>query len=190
MEKVLVISSNEKAASMIIHLVKETAHCNISIVESGIEARRIIGDDYDYDLVIINSPLKDEFGNEIAQFVTERTMASCLMLVKSELADSVGEKEEEIGVIVLSKPLNKAIFYQAIKYISASRNRILGLQSQNVKLQKKIDEIRVINRAKFALMQYLKFTEQQAHRYLEKQAMDMRKTKREIAVEIIKTYET
>ena len=70
------------------------------------------------------------------------------------------------------------------------RKRILGLRDQNIKLQKKIDEIRIVNRAKFALMQYLQFTEQQAHRYLEKQAMDMRKTKKEIALEIIKIYET
>ena len=77
-----------------------------------------------------------------------------------------------------------------MKMINAMRKRILGLRDQNIKLQKKIDEIRIVNRAKFALMQYLQFTEQQAHRYLEKQAMDMRKTKKEIALEIIKIYET
>ena len=76
MEKVLVISSNEKATSMIIQLVKETAHCNISIVESGIEARRAVGCNCEYDLVIINSPLKDEFGNELAEFITDKTMAN------------------------------------------------------------------------------------------------------------------
>ena len=38
-------------------------------------------------------------------------------------------------------------------------------------------------------MQYLKFTEQQAHRYLEKQAMDLRVTKNEVALKVIKMYE-
>lgn len=190
MDNVLVISSNEKASAMIIQLVKEAARCNVAIVQTGVEARRIIGGNSNYDLAIINAPLSDEFGNELAEFISESSMASCAMIVKAEIADSVGERLEDYGVIVLSKPLNKTIFYQAMKMINATRKRILGLQDQNIKLQKKIDEIRIINRAKFALMQYLKFTEQQAHRYLEKQAMDMRKTKREIAMEIIKIYET
>ena len=56
------------------------------------------------------------------------------------------------------------------------------------KLKKKLDEIRVINRAKLALMTYLGFTEQQAHRYIEKEAMDMRCTKLEISEKVIRMY--
>ena len=53
----------------------------------------------------------------------------------------------------------------------------------------RIEEIRVINRAKSALMKYLKFTEPQAHRYIEKQAMNNRQTRREVAEHIIEQYE-
>ena len=73
--------------------------------------------------------------------------------------------------------------------MSAARNRIVGLQSENVRLQSKIEEIRLVDRAKCALIQYLNMTEPQAHRYIEKQAMDMRTTRREIAQNILKTYE-
>ena len=51
-----------------------------------------------------------------------------------------------------------------------------------------IEEIRLVDRAKCALIQYLSFTEQQAHRHIEKQAMDMHITK-EVALGILKTYE-
>ena len=190
LDKVLIISSNDNATNMIASLVKEAAHCSVSLVHTGVEARRIIGGNSDYDLVIINAPISDEFGNDLAEFVSDSSMASCIMIVKSDIADSVGEKLEDYGVAVLAKPLNKTVFFQSMKMINAMRKRILGLRDQNIKLQKKIDEIRIVNRAKFALMQYLQFTEQQAHRYLEKQAMDMRKTKKEIALEIIKIYET
>ena len=50
--------------------------------------------------------------------------------------------------------------------------------------------MRLVDRAKCTLVQYLGFTEAQAHRYLEKQAMDMRMTRREVAEEILRTYET
>ena len=49
--------------------------------------------------------------------------------------------------------------------------------------------MKLINRAKFMLMQYLGFDENQAHKYLEKQAMDKRITRLEVAIEIIKIYE-
>ena len=51
------------------------------------------------------------------------------------------------------------------------------------------DEQQLIIRAKCTLIQYLKLTEPQAHKYIEKQSMDLRKTKLEIAQRILKTYE-
>ena len=66
----------------------------------------------------------------------------------------------------------------------------LGLQNENFKLQTKIEEIRLVNRAKCCLIQYLKFSEPQAHRYIEKQAMDTRQTRKEVAQRILSTYET
>jgi AmiR/NasT family two-component response regulator len=52
------------------------------------------------------------------------------------------------------------------------------------------EEMEIINRAKTTLMEYLGFTEPQAHRYIEKHAMDMRVTKIEIAKNILKIYES
>ena len=49
-------------------------------------------------------------------------------------------------------------------------------------------EIRLVNRAKGLLMDNLKFTEQEAHRYIEKAAMDNCRKKSEIAQNIINTY--
>jgi response regulator NasT len=66
---------------------------------------------------------------------------------------------------------------------------MLMLQNQNEKLQKKIEEMRMVDRAKCALIQYLRMTEQQAHRHIEKQAMDTRQTKMQVARDIVNTYE-
>ncbi len=52
------------------------------------------------------------------------------------------------------------------------------------------DDEELIKRAKSVLMEYLGFTEPQAHRYIEKHAMDMRVTKIEIARNILKIYES
>ena len=70
-----------------------------------------------------------------------------------------------------------------------SRRRMLGLRDENVQLQKKIEEIRLVDRAKCVLIQVLSMTEPQAHRYLEKEAMDRRVTRREVAEQVLRTYE-
>ena len=53
-----------------------------------------------------------------------------------------------------------------------------------------MNEIRLVNRAKWLLISEVKMTEPDAHRYIEKQAMDLCVSKREIAEQIIKTYGT
>ena len=51
-----------------------------------------------------------------------------------------------------------------------------------------MEDIRVVNKAKWFLIEQLKMTEQEAHRYIEKQAMDRCVTKRVIAENILSTY--
>jgi response regulator NasT len=51
-----------------------------------------------------------------------------------------------------------------------------------------MEEIRLVNRAKWLLIENLKMTESDAHHYIEKQAMDRCCSKKEIALGIIKTY--
>ena len=58
-----------------------------------------------------------------------------------------------------------------------------------VTVEEKIEEIRLTNRAKWHLIECLSMTETEAHRYIEKQAMDLRLSKREVAENIIKTYQ-
>ena len=73
--------------------------------------------------------------------------------------------------------------------LQATRARMMNVMKEYSKLQTKIEEARLVNRAKCILIQYLKLTEPQAHRYIEKQAMDQRLSKTEVAQNILKTYE-
>ncbi|MCD7741104.1 MAG: ANTAR domain-containing protein [Ruminococcus sp.] len=189
MDRVLIVSSGDKATGAIVNLIKDSyPNCAQSVVNTGNEARRVIADTL-YDLVIINCPLSDEFGNELAEYITSSTSASCVMIVRSENSDAIGDRMADFGVMVLAKPINRQAMYGLLRIAKATHKRMMGVAQENVKLHKRLEEMRVINRAKFALMQYLGFTETQAHRYLEKQAMDMRCTKLEVALNVIKTYE-
>lgn len=59
-----------------------------------------------------------------------------------------------------------------IKIALAVQAKVQRISSQTVKLKEKMEEIRIVNRAKMLLMQNQKMTEQEAHRFIEKEAMD------------------
>ena len=56
------------------------------------------------------------------------------------------------------------------------------------RMRKKTNEMSITTKAKCLLIQKRKMTEEQAHHYLEKKAMDEGLTKREVAVGIINMY--
>ena len=62
--------------------------------------------------------------------------------------------------------------------------------AENSRLKETIGDLKLIDRAKCALIQYLNMTEADAHRFIEKSAMNRRVSRREIALEILKTYES
>lgn len=188
MDNVLIVSSSDKGKDYLSELLKAHEFSKITTVRSSSEARRVLNEK-SFDLVVINAPLLDESGEELALMVTDTSMAGVMLIVKSEMADDVSAKVEDYGVFVLPKPISRQLLFQSLKLISASQRRILGLKNENVKLQHKIEEIRLVDRAKCTLIQYLNLTEPQAHRYIEKQAMDRRITKREVAEGILNAYE-
>ena len=65
----------------------------------------------------------------------------------------------------------------------------MRLEDENKKLQQKISEVRIVDRAKCILIQHLEMTERQAHHYIEKQSMDLRQSRIVTAQNILKTYD-
>lgn len=190
LESVLIISANEQSIISFSQLLKAYGYQIIDSTKSGADSRRHISDRGEYDLVIINAPLTDEYGDLLANDIAQNTNSGVVLTVKSEVEFEIESRTSEYGVFVLAKPLSKQLFYKAIKLLEASRNRINGVKKENIKLQKKIDDIRIINRAKCILMEYLSMSEPQAHKYLERQAMDLRLTKVEVAKRLLTTYES
>lgn len=187
MERALIVSGSEKGIEAVSSILRNSGYSQITAIKSGSEARRLINIT-DYELIVINTPIADEFGHELSIMMSEASTAGIMLICKSDIADDVSDKVGEFGICVIPKPLNKAMFHQSLKLVEATRSRMLGLKKENVRLLTKIDELRLINRAKCALMEYLKLTEPQAHRYIEKQAMDTRQTRKEVAISILSTY--
>ena len=74
--------------------------------------------------------------------------------------------------MTLPKPVNRQVVYQSVKLLFATRQRLRALEEKATSLQSKMEEIRLVNRAKLLLMEHLKMSEAEAHRHIEKAAMD------------------
>lgn len=185
MENVIVISSSSSAAETISAFLKENFHCQVTIAESAHNAREIISGCRSFELVLINSPLADEAGIELAEYASEITAASCVVLVKSENYEKISPRADRGDIILIAKPFSKQVLHQVIKAVNTAMRRSYALYEENVRLERRIDEIRLIDKAKFSLMQYRHMTEEEAHSYLEQYAMKNRKKKTVAASEII-----
>ena len=95
----------------------------------------------------------------------------------------------EQGVLLISKPFSSTLFLQAVHMAAASNHRLMRLRQENARMQEKIAQIRLVSHAKCCLVEREQMTEAEAHRYIEKQAMDTRRDRAEIAQEILDSYE-
>lgn len=188
MDNVLIVSNTNTTMGIISDLLQSETFNRIVTTQNGAEARRYITE-LDFDLIIIDTPLPDEKGDDLSLTASEKTTAGIILIVDADNLPETNASVEDAGVFALPKPISPEFFYQAVKLLSASRKRVMHLEDENNKLQKKIEEIRIVDRAKLVLVQVLNMTEPQAHRYIEKQAMDMRQPRTTVAENILKTYE-
>ena len=68
---VLIVSGTQKGAAYITELLSPREFAPMTTALSGGDARRLLLR-RSYDLVVINTPLPDEFGHELAEYITEK----------------------------------------------------------------------------------------------------------------------
>jgi response regulator NasT len=188
MDSALIISCTDKGTAYFTEQLNAASVKQIAALQSCGEARRLLLE-RDFDLVIVNAPLRDETGESFARNIASKGMAQVILVVKSEHFDAVSAICEDDGVLVVARPINKTVFWSALAFAKSASNRMKRMQVENERLKQKIEDIRIVDRAKCLLISCMNISEQEAHRAIEKQAMDMRSTKRVIAEEILKTYE-
>ena len=184
---VLVVSASAAFDRTVSDLLPRNDFWPVNMVTSCGEARRALLDK-EYDIVLINAPLPDDFGMRLAIDVCSTSHAGVLLCVKNALYNDVYSKITPHGVLTLSKPTSLPMITHSLRVLCALRERLRKLEAKQQSVEERMEEIRLVNRAKWLLIQCLNMTEAQSHRYIEKQSMDTRVSKREVAQDIIKTY--
>ena len=185
---VLTVSAQPKFNDSLKALVTERPYYDMDFEESVSSAKRRLLD-RSYDIVIVNAPLPDDDGVRLAIDCSAGSSCAVLLLLRSEYYTNIFEQVVRYGVYTLPKPSPKQLFLQAFDWLESTRERLMRLEKKSVSLEDKMQEIRLVNRAKWQLISSEGLSEEEAHRFIEKRAMDRCVSKKAIAEEIISRAE-
>ncbi len=185
---VLLVSGSERFNSSLLGALPERKYYPVKIVGGvGAAKRELL--DRSYDIVIINTPLPDDFGTRLAIDLSSEIGLGVMLFVKSENFSDVLAQVSDYGILTVAKPASGQIVIQSLLLLCATRERLRRMEKKTASIEEKMEEIRIVNRAKWALIDEYKMNESEAHKFIERQAMNRCISKRAVAEQIIEDYE-
>ena len=163
--RVLVASASDKMASVVKDVLPGPQYRDISYVSTMGDAKRMLVSQT-YDILIINTPLKDDFGIQAAVDIAEQHETGILLLVKAEMYEQVSSQVEDYGIVTLARPTTRQSLYTSVKMLSAVQMKIRKLEKEMRRMKERMQEQQTIDRAKWLLVDQRKMSEPDAHRYI------------------------
>lgn len=187
MKNVLLVSGSEKSIQAIASLVRSITEASVESAITAAEGSQLM-ESGRFDAMIVNTPLNDGQGIDLCVYVCEKLMYPVLLMTNDVTYKRVSEDIRNKGIIIIARPVEKksySVLCESLFTLCVLMNR---MRDKNRRLQSALEETKLVARAKSMLIKDMNMTEDQAHRFIEKHAMDLRTTRRNIAQNIIKTY--
>ena len=181
---ILTVSGKKELLPLVRRSLQNECILSAEYANDAASARRWILERY-YTIVVINSPLPDESGVEFAIDTASQCNASILLIVPAGIYAETVERAADHGIMVIEKPIPVHRINYMMRYLSARQSRLKKLELSVQAAEEKVQEIRLVDKAKFYLVEHRHMTEDEAHRYIGKQAMDHGTSRKRIAQEIL-----
>lgn len=182
---VLIAAASEKTANQI-RSVLPSSYGTVSIQTSMARVKQTLSMDR-YDLLLVHTPLPDEFGLQSVLDLAERFPSmGILLMVSKDTYEQTVYRTGDAGIMVLARPFSVQSFISSVQILQSLLKRIRKLTEENEKLRKKLEDERYISRAKALLIERQGITEGEAHKYIEQEAMNHSITRREVALHVIR----
>lgn len=185
-KSIIIFSTKGETLDNIVLAAREYGFEDIS-VSDGNGSRDLLSEKR-FDMALVNTPLEKEFGLDLAAFASKQG-CGVIISAASKLCDEISKKIGVLDAFVLPRPMNKATLLQTFRFVMLANETKNGLNSKTEALENKLRDMKLIDRAKCVLVEYLRISEADAHRQIQKRAMDMRVPQVVIAQDILKTYE-
>ena len=185
---ILIVSASEQLNSFVKRTISDGRFDGIEVRKSVAQASQELLNRH-YDVILVNTPLPDDFGVDFALNACEKYTSGMLIITPGDVCDDITERVIDYGVIVLAKPLTNRALARNLRHLCAIQDKIRNPEKKILTLEDKITEMRIVNQAKCLLIEKEHISEEEAHRRIGKQAMDRCVSRRIVAEEIIEKWE-
>ena len=137
-------------------------------------------------LMVIFSPLKDE--EEIPRLfdMADRRGIAAGYIVGREIYGETAYRLEGRNVFVVAYPLQMDQVLQIVSFLYQVQKRFWLVLSEQERLQSQVQDVQIVCRVKCLLVEKREMTEEEAHHFIEQEAMNTGLSKREAALKILK----
>jgi len=133
------------------------------------------------DLVILDVKMPVLDGIAAAEAIAGKRIAPVVMLTAFSQRDLVERARDAGAMSYLVKPFTQAELVPAIEMAVSRFAEIAQLEEEVTDLKERLETRKAIDRAKGILQQQLSLTEPEAFRWIQKTAMDLRMSMRQVA---------
>ncbi|MDQ6642805.1 MAG: response regulator [Actinomycetota bacterium] len=181
----VVIAEDESLIRMdLAEMLEEEGYDVVGQAEDGVQAIAL-AEQLRPDLVVLDIRMPKLDGIAAAERIAASRIAPILMLTAFSQRDLVERAREAGAMAYLVKPFNQSDLVPAIEMALARFAELRQLEAEVDDLTDRLETRQTVERAKGLLMQRLELTEPEAFRWIQKTAMDLRMSMREVADGVI-----
>ncbi|WP_377326226.1 ANTAR domain-containing response regulator [Pimelobacter simplex] len=137
------------------------------------------------DLVILDVKMPVLDGIAAAEAIASQRIAPVVMLTAFSQRDLVERAREAGAMSYLVKPFSQSDLVPAIEMALSRFAEIVQLESEVTDLKERLATRKAVDRAKGILQEELSLSESEAFRWIQKTAMDLRMSMREVAEGVV-----
>ena len=131
---VLLVSSAGKLNTAILPFFDAERFEPVTVVDTVARAQRMLAE-REYDLVIINAPLPDDFGRRLAVDVCTDSGRVALLIVRSDIYDETWSAMTPHGVLVAKRPMERSVMEELLDVMCTVRERLRGVQKKTMSME-------------------------------------------------------
>ncbi len=168
----------------LVELLTEEGYNVVGEAADGEEAVKLARE-LDPDLVIMDVKMPKMDGITAAEIIAEERIAPIVMLTAFSQRDLVERARDAGAMAYVVKPFGASDVVPAIEIAMGRFQEITAIEEELASLEDRFESRKIIDQAKGILQQDLGLTEPEAFRWIQKTAMDMRKSMRDVAEGVI-----
>ena len=168
----------------LVELLEEHGYEIVGQASDGEEAVRL-ANELEPDLIVMDVKMPKMDGITAADKIAEDRICAVVMLTAFSQRDLIKRAKEAGAMAYVVKPFDASDVIPAIEIAMARFAEIRGVEDEVMDLEERLESRKIVDQAKGILQTSLDLTEPEAFRWIQKTAMDLRKSMREVAQGVI-----